>query len=104
MEPQMHEQEQKHPLPLWIRWLIVLLIVFFVLLLISGGTILWIIQGAQAIIPIALLTALGTLLAFFQLLPSLLPVSKHVPSTKPPHTPQLAPYNEQIPSATVHNQ
>ncbi|HEX3640159.1 MAG TPA: hypothetical protein VHV10_02595, partial [Ktedonobacteraceae bacterium] len=80
MEPQVHEQEQKHPLPLWMRWLIV----FFVLLLIAGGTILWVIQGAQAIVPIAVLTALGTLLAFFQLLPSLFPLSKHTPSTKPP--------------------
>jgi len=85
MEPQVHEQEQKHPLPLWMRWLIV----FFVLLLIAGGTILWIIQGAQAIVPIAILTALGTLLAFFQFLPSLFPASKHTPSTKPPHSPQV---------------
>ena len=56
MEPQVHEQEQKHPLPLWMRWLIVC----FVPLLIAGGTILWIIQGAQAIIPIIVFTALVT--------------------------------------------
>ncbi|HEX3639753.1 MAG TPA: NB-ARC domain-containing protein, partial [Ktedonobacteraceae bacterium] len=95
MEPQVHEQEQKHPLPLWIRWLIV----FFVLLLIAGGTILWIIQGAQAIIPIIVFTALGTLLAFFQFLPSLFPLSKHILVTKPPHSTQLVPNDEQTTSA-----
>src|SRR5258708_11768810 len=86
MEPQLHDHEQKHPLPRWMRWLIV----FFVLLLIAGGTILWIIQGTQAIVPIAVLTALGTRLAFFQVLPSLLPVSRHAPSTKLSQVPQLA--------------
>jgi len=100
MEPQLHDQEQKHPLPLWMRWLIV----FFVLLLIAGGTILWIIQGTQAIVPIAVLTALGTLLAFFQVLPSLLPISKHAPSTKLPHTPQLARGDQQTSSIPLHNQ
>jgi len=104
MEPQMHEQEQKHPLPLWIRWLIVLLIVFLVLLLITGGTILWIIQGAQAIIPIAILTALGTLLAFFQVLPSLFPASKDRPSTRPPHSSQVVLGDEQPPSTPQYNQ
>src|SRR5215469_1438679 len=84
MEPQIHEQKQKHPLPVWMRWLIV----FFVLFLIIGGTILWIIQGAQAIVPIALLTSLGILLTFFQLLPSLFPAREYTSSTKPLRTSQ----------------
>src|SRR5579859_2363033 len=99
MEPHLHDQEQKHPLPLWMRWFIV----FLVLLLITGGTILWIIQGAQAIVPIAVLTALGTLLAFFQVLPSLLPVNHHAPSTKLPHVPQRARGDQQTSSIPLHN-
>lgn len=99
MEPQLHDQEQKHPLPLWMRWLIV----FFVLVLITGSTILWIMQGTQAIIPIVVFTALSTLLAFFQFLPSLFPASKQTPSTKLPHASQLAPSDEQSPSAPLHN-
>ena len=59
----------KHLFPLWIRWGCVIVI----LLLIIGGTVLWIIQGTQAIIPIAIITALGVLIAFFQSLPSIFP-------------------------------
>src|SRR5207248_7203912 len=62
-----------HPLPLWVRWFIVL----FVPLVVTVGAILWIIQGAGAIIPIAVLTALGILIAFTQLLPWLFPSIKH---------------------------
>src|SRR6266849_4056873 len=64
---------QRHPFPLWVRWFIVL----FVPLVVIVGTILWIIQGAHAIIPIAVLTALGILIAFSQVLPWLFPNFRH---------------------------
>src|SRR5438874_7883527 len=69
----LHRDGQRHPLPLWVRWFIVL----FVLLVVIVGTILWIIQGAHAIIPIAVLTALGILIAFSQVLPWLFPNFRH---------------------------
>jgi hypothetical protein len=77
-----HEQEQAHPFPLWVRWCIVL----FVLLVVLVATVFWIIQGAQAVIPLAVLTALGILLAFSQLLPQLFPRGRrtHLTSTSSP--------------------
>ncbi len=80
MVPQPQEELQKRPLPLWVRWSIVLL----VLVVIVAGTILWIIQGTQAIIPIAVFTALGILLAFFQVLHLLFPSIRNEHSTNPP--------------------
>ena len=71
------EQQEKHPLPLWVRFLIVSLVVLIVII----GTVFWIIQGVQAIVPIAVLTALGTLIGFSQLLPSLFP--QHTQNKKP---------------------
>ena len=55
MVPQPEEKVQKHPLPLWVRWFMVLLI----LVVIVAGTILWIIQGTHAIIPIAVFDAVA---------------------------------------------
>ncbi len=75
-----HEQEQSHPLPLWVRWCIVLI----VLLVVLAATIFWIIQGAQAVIPLAVLTALGILLTFFQLLPLLFPHGRQAHSIPTP--------------------
>src|SRR2546421_13006603 len=69
----LHRDGQRHPFPLWVRWFIVL----FVPLVVIVGTILWITQGAGAIIPIAVLTALGILIAFSQVLPWLFPNIKH---------------------------
>jgi hypothetical protein len=79
---QLHRGKQRHPLPLWVRWFIVL----FVPLVVLVGTVLWIIQGAQAIIPIAVLTALGLLITFSQVLPWLFPSLSHEQSpTSSPH-------------------
>ena len=75
----LHRDGQRHPFPLWVRWFIVL----FVPLIVIVGTILWIIQGANAIIPIAVLTALGILIAFSQVLPWLFPSIRHEHSTTP---------------------
>src|SRR6266550_1674429 len=75
----LHRDGQRHPFPLWVRWFIVL----FVPLVVIVGTILWIIQGAQAIIPIAVLSALGILIAFSQVLPWLFPSIKQEQSTIP---------------------
>jgi hypothetical protein len=90
MIPPPHEQEQPHPLPLWVRWCIVL----FVLLVVLAATVFWIMQGAQAVIPLAVLTALGILLTFSQLLPQLFPRGRRthsIPTTSPQrpedHTP-----------------
>jgi WD40 repeat protein len=69
----LHRDGQRHPFPLWVRWFIVL----FVPLVVIVGTILWIIEGAHAIIPIAVLTALGILIAFSQVLPWLFPNFRH---------------------------
>src|SRR2546430_3692113 len=69
----LHRDGQRHPLPLWVRWFIVL----FVPLVVIVGAILWIIQGTQAIIPIAVLTALGILIAFSQVLLWLFPTIRH---------------------------
>jgi hypothetical protein len=69
----LHRDERRHPLPLWVRWFIVL----FVLFIVIACTILWIIQGAQAIIPVAVFTALGIIIAFSQVLPWLFPDIKH---------------------------
>src|SRR5437588_13093819 len=73
----LHRDGQRHPFPLWVRWFIIL----FVPLVIIVGTILWIIQGAHAILPIAVLTALGILIAFSQVLPWLFPSLIHQHST-----------------------
>ena len=75
----LHRDGQRHPLPLWVRWFIVL----FVPLVVIVGAILWIIQGTQAIIPIAVLTALGVLIAFSQVLLWLFPNIRHDYSTTP---------------------
>src|SRR5437763_1706561 len=81
MIPQMQEQERKHPLPLWVRWTIVL----FVLLLTAVGAILWVIQGSWAIIPTVVFAVLTVLLTLFQLLPSLFLSGRHEHSmTLPP--------------------
>ncbi len=86
MIPPPHEQEQPHPLPLWVRWCLVL----FVLLVVLAATVFWIMQGAQAVIPLAVLTALGILLTFFQLLPLLFPRGRrtHSISTPSPQRPR----------------
>ena len=73
----LHRDGQRHPFPLWVRWFIVL----FVPLVVIVGTSLWIIQGAQAFIPIAVLTALGILITFSQVLPWLFPSIKQEHST-----------------------
>lgn len=87
----MHEQQynnpaeagQRHPLPLWVRWLIVA----FVPSVIIGGAVFWIIQQPQNV-PLAILTGLGTLIAFSQVLPLLFPtIGKHRrPATSPSQT------------------
>ena len=59
---------QRHPIPLWVRWLIVALVPSVII----GGTAFWIIQQPQNI-PLATLTALGTLITFSQVLPLLFP-------------------------------
>jgi len=99
MGPSLREQGQKRPLPLWMRWLIV----FFALLLITINTIFWVIQGTQAIIPIAFLTALSTFFAFFQVFLSLFPASNH-DSTKPSHSSQLVLDDKRISSVPRRNQ
>lgn len=68
-----NEDGQRHPLPLWVRWLIVALVSSVII----GGTAFWIIQQPQNI-PLAILTALGTFIAFSQVLPLLFPTfGKH---------------------------
>src|SRR2546421_3029946 len=81
----LHRDGQRHPFPLWVRWFIVL----FVPLVVIVGSILWIIQGAHAIIPIAVLTALGILIAFSQVLPWLFPNFRHDHATTPSPQPTL---------------
>src|SRR5438270_11489538 len=110
MEQQTQEQEPnnlyrdgpRHPLPLWVRWFIVL----FVPLVVIVGTILWIIQGTQAIIPIAVLTALGILIAFSQVLFWLFPNIRHEHSTTSSPRPMLDGQHMFLPSpppsAQVH--
>jgi len=73
MAIQSHKQKPKHPLPLWVRRFIVVA----VFLLVISGTVIWIIQGANAIIPVAIFGALGVLFAFVQILPSLFPKEEH---------------------------
>src|SRR5438874_12765625 len=90
----LHRDGQRHPLPFCVRWFIVL----FVPLVVIVGAILWIIQGAQAIIPIAVLTALGILIAFSQVLPWLFPGLRHENSTMLP--PQLTSDGEHLPPAS----
>src|SRR5437764_14274166 len=90
MLPQSDEQEHKHLLPFWMRWFIVL----FVLLIIAGGTVLWIIQGTQTIIPVAIFTALGVLFTFFQVLLSIFPSVRHKRPVTPPH--QLTPDRQHV--------
>ncbi len=82
---QKHEHEPKRSIPLWARWFIAL-VVFFILI---GGMILWIIQGNQSVFPIAVLSTLGILFAFFQVFPFHMLFSgdkqKHSPTaTSPP--------------------
>src|SRR6266487_812283 len=84
MIPPPHEQEQPHPIPLWVRWCIVL----FIPLVVLVATVLWIMQGGQAVIPLAVLTALGILLAFFPLLPLLFPRGRRTRSTSTPAPPR----------------
>jgi WD40 repeat protein len=75
MVPPSQKPKPQHPLPLWVRWVFVLIVVLMVL----GGTLLWILEP-QAIIPLAILTSLGVLIALFQLFPHLFPngEQKHV--------------------------
>ena len=86
MLPPMQEQRRKHPVPLWMRWTILL----SVLLLAIGLAMLWIIQGAHAFIPIVVITIFGLLFGFLQLFFQLLPPSflfadtKHEASITPP--------------------
>ncbi len=79
MEPQ-EQAPAKHPLPLWARRMLL----FLVPLVILGGTILWILFP-QTIVPVAILTALGTLIAFLQILPLLFPPAEkqQEPADKP---------------------
>src|SRR5436305_573757 len=76
MAPQ--EQEPKHPLPLWARWLLLL----FVLLVVLFLALLWIIQGAQAFLPTVIIAALSLMFGFLQLFFQLLPPSLLVPNNK----------------------
>ncbi|GCF08943.1 NB-ARC domain-containing protein [Dictyobacter arantiisoli] len=78
MIPRAPEAEPKHPLPLWGRWLILIA----VLLLVIGLAILWIIQGAQALIPVVVITVIGVVLAFFQVFPPTLLLPEKEPSIK----------------------
>jgi hypothetical protein len=94
----LHRDGQRHPFPLWVRWFIVL----FVPLVVIVGTILWIIQGAQAIIPIAVLTALGLLIAFTQLIPWLFPSIKHEHSMS--SSPQPISNSQLMSSSSPHSQ
>lgn len=64
-----HTTDHTRPLTLWLRWIVV----GCVLIIIIIGTVLWIIEGNQAIAPVAILSALGILFGFIQLLPLLFP-------------------------------
>jgi WD40 repeat protein len=85
-----HSDEEKvHPLPLWMRWSILLVMCLLVICL----AVFWIIEGVQAFIPIVIFTVLslifGFLQLFFQLLPpSLLIPSKHSKVSITSHSPQ----------------
>src|SRR5882762_8675313 len=94
MDPNSSRRRRGHLLPLWVRWFLICL----VLLIVVISTVLWIIQGAQAIAPIAVLTALGILITFFQMLPLLFPDDKQE-STKSA-TKQSLLENQQ----SIHNQ
>src|SRR5215472_5173527 len=83
MVPQSRRPKSDHPLPLWLR----LGLVLFVVLLVIGATFLWVIQGTQAIVPIALLTALSILIALFQSFPALFPLREHEQDTRLPSLP-----------------
>ncbi|HEY1350092.1 MAG TPA: NACHT domain-containing protein [Ktedonobacteraceae bacterium] len=96
MAPPVQKQDQQHPFPLWLRWLVVCLII----LLILGSTVLWIIQGFQSYIPLAVLTALGILLAFFQIFPLLFPEEKQ---KQPPTSRPSVPENELLPAPLAHS-
>ena len=71
-----HRDKQRHPFSFWVR----LFIALFVTLVIIVGTILWMIQQPQNI-PLAVLTALGLLIAFSQMLLWLFPSLRHEQST-----------------------
>ncbi len=87
------KQDYKHLIPSWIRWTAVL----FVLAAILGGTVLWIIQGSQAIIPVAVLTALGTLIGFLQVFPILFPEKYIKPEELSTSSPPQQPSSKQLP-------
>ena len=97
MRPELYEQEQKHPLPLWMRWLIVCL----VLLIIIGG-ILWDHTRCPSDHSYCCFYCPWYPPRFLQLLPSLLPVSKHAPSTVPAHSSLSS--DEQVSSAGLYKQ
>ena len=107
MMPRSQEQDRIHPLPLWVRWF--LLILRF-LPGVLGLAILWIIQGAQALIPTVAITALGVLLAclqlFFQLLPPalLLPSNKQKPKNISADLSQTEPYSGPVVPSSVGSQ
>ncbi len=81
------KSDQRHTLPPWIRWTIICIVVIVIIV----GTVIWIIQGNQAIIPVAVLTGLSILFGFIQLLPLLFhegrdketPVGGHTSNVEP---------------------
>jgi predicted ATPase len=97
MDRRRQAQEQQHPLPLWLRWSLAI----FVPLVVVGGVILWIIQGNGAIIPIAVFTALGTLLAFSQVLPLLFPRAHRREETMASASSLLPPMDQETPLHTA---
>jgi WD40 repeat protein len=76
------KRDQRHPLPSWIRWTIICIVVIVII----AGTVIWIIQGNQAIIPVAVLTGLSILFGFIQLLPQLFHETKDKGASVGSHT------------------
>ena len=56
------KQPRQFSFPNWVRWVIVSLVFIIIL----AGTVIWIIQGTQALIPLVIFTALGTIFAYLQ--------------------------------------